>query len=223
MPRIKQQVIEGMQSRYDNVNLFKDPVKLASLRGRWNAEVFNTDNPIALEIGMGNGGFLQQLIEYNEGQGNSYNYIGLEVKEFRIWKSTKKNLAHLEAGLLKIINGRAQQVTEWFAPGEVAAIYLNFSDPWPKDRHAKHRLTAPGFLARYREILVPQGDIFVKTDNQNLYEYSLETLPHEGFELLERSEDLHASDYITKNFVTEFENKWLMRGKNIFYLHARKK
>ncbi len=223
MPRIKQQVIEGMQSRYDNVNLFKDPAHLASLRGTWNREAFNTDNPIALEIGMGNGGFLQQLIAYNEEQAISYNYIGLEIKEFRIWKSTKKNQPHIEAGLLKIINGRAQQLTEWFAPGEIAAIYLNFSDPWPKDRHAKHRLTSPVFLARYRDVLTSHGDIFMKTDNKALYEYSLSTLPQEGFEVLERSEDLHASDYLTKNFVTEFENKWLMRGKNIFYLHARKK
>jgi tRNA (guanine-N7-)-methyltransferase len=223
MPRIKQQVLDEMQATYDNVNLFKDKEFLKSLSGKWNDTVFNTDNPIALEVGMGNGAFLQQLIAYNEEQEESFNYIGLEIKEFRIWKSLKKNAEHISAGLLKLINARAHEIEDFFAHGEVQRIYLNFSDPWPKDRHAKHRLTSPTFLPIYKKILTQKGDLFIKTDNQGLYEYSLETLPQNGFEVLKQSEDLHATDFLTKNFVTEFESKFLVRGKTIYYIHAQRR
>lgn len=223
MPRIKQHVVESMQEKYDNVNLFKDPHVLQSLQGKWSSQAFGNDNPICIEVGMGNGAFLTQMIEYYENQEISYNYIGLEIKEFRVWKSMRKNKQFIEAGILKLINARAEKLTDMFAQHEISKIHLNFSDPWPKDRHAKHRLTSPIFLEIYSNILTSQGELIIKTDNDNLYAYSLETLPVGGFEIVAHTDDVHDTEVIEKNFVTEFEEKWLRKGMKIKYIKAFRK
>ena len=204
----------------DNLNIISDLQELKSRKGEWESYC-NTNDPIALEIGFGNGGFLQQLIAFNESQERSLNYIGMEKKPDRVFKAYNKNKESIEGGILKLLVADATNITEYFNKHEIQEIYLNFSDPWPKARHQKKRLTAPGFLTMYKNILNKTGDLYIKTDKQEFFEYSLETLPQNGFTIIEQSDDLHKEDFTIKNFVTEFESRWIKEGKNINYIHAK--
>ena len=116
----------------------------------------------------------------------------------------------------------AKDMAEIFAPGEVDRIYLNFSDPWPKDRHAKRRLTSPVFMSVYDKILAPQGVVEFKTDNRGLFEYSLESIPDAGWEITEYTFDLHNSPMAEGNVMTEYEMKFASEGKPICKLIARR-
>ena len=109
-----------------------------------------------------------------------------------------------------------------FEPGEVKKIYLNFSDPWPKDRHAKRRLTSPQFMAVYDQVLSEDGDVEFKTDNRGLFEYSLESIPESGWKVREYTFDLHNSPMAEGNVMTEYEMKFASEGKPICKLIARR-
>lgn len=220
MPRVKQKVLDQVKTLYDNVSLFKDEAFLKTLKGKWNKNVFGNTDPIILEIGMGNGGFLQQMIASHELEEQSFNYIGVEIREFRLWKSLRKNKTSVVSGKLKLVATRAQNLKEYFKKGEVSRIHLNFSDPWPKNKHERHRLTSPDFLKIFGHILKKGGELYMKTDNDGLYAYSLTTLPLYGFEIQECTTDLHATDYPIKGWVTEFESKFIKKGKKINYLRA---
>ena len=129
--------------------------------------------------------------------------------------------AQIEAQLpnLLLINGHGGDIDQFFAPGEVDRLYLNFSDPWPKKRHAKRRLTSPQFLKKYRHILTPQGEIHFKTDNQGLFEYSLASLSQYGYQLKQVWLDLHQSDF-EGNIQSEYEEKFAQKGQAIYRLEA---
>ena len=114
-------------------------------------------------------------------------------------------------------------MTDYFAPGEISRIYLNFSDPWPKDRHAKRRLTSPVFLNVYDQILKPDGVIEFKTDNRGLFDYSLESIPEAGWDILASTLDLHHSDMAEGNVMTEYETKFASEGKPICKLVASRR
>lgn len=120
---------------------------------------------------------------------------------------------------LVLANSYMRDVTDYFTDGELSGIYLNFSDPWPKARQERRRLTHRGFLKGYRKILIPGSFLEFKTDNESLFRFSVEEFKSEGLEIAEYTENLHSSsnNYATKNFMTEYEQKFSSRGKSIFY------
>jgi len=219
--RKKRRLLSEYSTLVDNKSIFRDQEILKSQKGKWH-KLFGNKNPIVLEIGMGTGGFLQQLIPAERKLKIMNNYIGFEVKPIRVFKSWRKNKESVELGILKLVEGRAHDLSEYFDEGEVSRIHLNFSDPWPKKQHHFRRLTAEKYLNIYHQILSSGGELVLKTDNRELFEYSLETIANNGFKIVEKSQDLHLSKYPIKEFVTEFESKFIGRGMPIYYLKALK-
>lgn len=179
-------------------------------KGKWNT-VFGNDNPIHIEIGMGKGQFIMTLA----GQNPDINYVGIEkyssVLVRAIEKQEVENLPNLY-----FIRMDAENIADVFEKGEISRIYLNFSDPWPKDRHAKRRLTSVQFLERYEKILAEEGHVIFKTDNRELFNFSLEQVelaPH--WELLNYTFDLHHSEYVQGNVMTEYETRFVEKGNAI--------
>ena len=179
-------------------------------KGRW-AEVFGNDHPLRLEVGMGKGQFIMELARKNP----EINYIGIEMYSSVLIRALQK-MAEEELPNLKFLRIDARTLPECFAKDEVDRIYLNFSDPWPKDRHAKRRLTSRQFLARYNEILKPDGVIEFKTDNRPLFDFSLEEVKEAGWQLLLCTFDLHHEEELMKdNIMTEYEAKFSAQGNPI--------
>lgn len=179
-------------------------------KGKWS-RVFENDNPVHIEIGMGKGQFIMTLAEENP----DINYVGIEkyssVLVRAIEKQEEKDLPNLF-----FIRMDAENISDVFAAGEVQRIYLNFSDPWPKDRHAKRRLTSLQFLERYEKILDREGHVIFKTDNKDLFDFSLEQVreaPH--WTLLNYTYDLHHSEYVVGNIMTEYETRFVEKGNAI--------
>lgn len=183
-------------------------------RGRWH-EVFGNDHPIHIEVGMGKGRFIVDLALQNP----QINYIGIEKYSSVLIRALEKR-SQLEIENLYFIRMDAEEINEVFAENEVDRVYLNFSDPWPKDRHAKRRLTSVQFLARYDQLLVPEGRIEFKTDNQDLFTFSLESVAEAGWQLLYETRDLHHSEYNAGNIMTEYEEKFSSQGNPICKLAA---
>ena len=185
----------------------------AHLPGTW-ADAFGRSAPLHVEIGVGKGDFITELAARHP----NVNYVGLEAQQGVLYFAARKAA---ERGLenVRLLVFDAARLTELFAPGEVDRIYLNFSDPWPKKRHAKRRLTSAVFLARYAAVLRPGGEIRFKTDNAGLFAYSLETLASEGWCLSDVTRDLHARGDPT-NIMTEYERKFSARGAKIGRLTA---
>lgn len=180
-----------------------------SMKGKWR-EKFGNDNPIHIEIGMGKGKFIIQLAKENP----NINYVGVEkfssVLVRAIEKQTEEQLPNL-----CFIRMEAEYIGNVFDKGEVDYIYLNFSDPWPKDRHAKRRLTSVQFLERYQEILSEDGGITFKTDNKPLFDFSLEQIDEAGWIKDNVTFDLHNSPYVEGNVMTEYEEKFSQMGNPI--------
>lgn len=185
-------------------------------KGAWN-QVFGNSHPIEIEVGMGKGRFLMELALSHP----DVNYIGIERYSSVLLKGLQKR-ARLELANIFFLCIDARDMADIFAPGEVSRIYLNFSDPWPKDRHAKRRLTSDRFLAVYDQILDREGVIEFKTDNQELFQFSLESIPQAGWKVLEKTFDLHHSDMAQGNVMTEYEEKFSAEGKPICKLTARR-
>ena len=182
--------------------------------GHWS-ETFGREASLHVEIGVGKGVFLTELAARNP----DVNYVGLEMQQGVLYFAARKAA---ERGLknLRLVVFDATHLTELFAPAEVDRIYLNFSDPWPKARHAKRRLTSPLFLARYRTVLKADGELRFKTDNMGLFDYSLETMAAQGWHLSDVTHDLHALGE-ADNIMTEYERKFSARGAKIGRLVAR--
>lgn len=179
------------------------------------SKMFPVKQPIHLEIGMGKGQFIYELAEKTP----TKNFIGIERFDSVIVRALEKVLA-LPLPNLYLLRSDAEQITTLFPQKSIERIYLNFSDPWPKDRHAKRRLTSPTFLKRYQTILASQGEIHVKTDNPILFEYSVDAMRTFGMELILVDNDLHAHDNYD-NIMTEFEAKFVEEGKPIHKIVAR--
>ncbi len=184
-------------------------------KGRW-ADVFANSRPIRIEVGMGKGRFLMQLAEENP----DINYIGIEMYSSVLIRAIEKAEAAEKDGTapanFRFIRMDARDLPEVFAPAEIDRIYLNFSDPWPKDRHAKRRLTSVPFLERYARILKPEGLVEFKTDNIDLFRFSLEQAPLAGWQILQQTEDLHHDPEMnTGNVLTEYEEKFSAMGNPI--------
>ena len=181
-------------------------------KGKWN-ELFGNDNPIYLEIGMGKGDFIIEHARTNP----NINYIGLEkFASVLIQASDKLNDEHLPNLYLLLVD--AEELDEIFDENEISQIYLNFSDPCPKARHAKRRLTSSKFLKNYQTILKDEGIIEFKTDNRELFEYSIVSMNNYGMNFLDLTFDLHHRDpemYIIK---TEYEKKFMAKGNPIYFI-----
>ena len=186
----------------------------ANHKGQWSA-LFGNDRPIHIEVGMGKGRFIMEMAA----QHPDVNFLGIERYPTVLLKAVQKR-EQLELNNLYLLCIDAKELPEIFAPGEVDRIYLNFSDPWPKERHAKRRLTSPQFLALYDQVLAPEGTIEFKTDNRGLFDYSLESIPESGWKLNLCTFDLHNSEYAEGNVMTEYEMKFSAKGQPICKLSA---
>ncbi|MBX9973387.1 tRNA (guanosine(46)-N7)-methyltransferase TrmB [Cytobacillus firmus] len=178
-------------------------------KGKWK-EAFDKDQPLHIEIGTGKGRFITGMAKANP----EINYIGIELADSVIVTALDRIIED-ELPNVKLLNVNANDLRDYFEKGEVNRVYLNFSDPWPKKRHAKRRLTYRSFLEIYEDILGDKGEIHFKTDNQGLFESSLMSFSEYGMLLTFVSLDLHNSDY-EGNIMTEYEEKFSSRGSRIF-------
>lgn len=188
----------------------KEPEKL---KGKWAEEVFKNNNTIHIEIGMGKGQFIMELASRNP----DINYIGIEKYSSVLLRGIQKMEA-MEEPLKNLVFIRfdAEYITDIFGNEEIDKIYLNFSDPWPKDRHAKRRLPSKEYIARYREILIKGHTVEFKTDNIDLFNFALEQVPEAGAELVAHTFDLHNDSSMNEgNIMTEYEERFSSQGNKI--------
>ena len=186
-------------------------------KGRWR-ELFGNDHPLRIEIGMGKGRFIMDLARMHP----EINYVGIEKYSSVLLRGIQKMETDPLPNLY-FIRMEAEEIADVFGREEVERIYLNFSDPWPKDRHAKRRLPSREFLKRYDEILVRDGVIEFKTDNKDLFRFALEELEPAGWRLLQMTEDLHHDGkMLVGNVMTEYEEKFSALANPIYkYVIAR--
>ncbi len=178
--------------------------------GKWR-EIFGNNHPIHIEIGMGKGKFIHTMA----GLHPEINYVGIEKYSSVLLRAIQK-LEQEERPNLKLIRMDAEDITQVFAPGEVDRIYLNFSDPWPKDRHAKRRLPSRQFLARYDVILKKDGQLEFKTDNRELFDFAVGELSDAGWKARVITYDLHSDAALMEgNVMTEYEEKFSAMGNPI--------
>ena len=184
-----------------------------SYKGKYHS-LFKNENPIHLEIGMGKGNFIIEMAQKNP----NINFIGLEKFDSVLLKATKK-LENIKLDNLKLMLFDASEIDEVFDK-EIDTLYLNFSDPWPKKRHAKRRLTSEIFLSMYDKIFKSTNNIIMKTDNRKLFEYSIKSLTDYGYKIEDISLDLHSDE---ENIVeTEYEHKFVLLGNPIYKVNVKK-
>ena len=187
-------------------------------KGLWNKEIFSNSNSIHIEIGMGKGQFITQMAANNP----DTNYLGIErYSSVLLRAATKFEKEPLDN--LRFLCVDARKLTDIFDKNEIDKIYLNFSDPWPKDRHAKRRLTSPIFLELYSEIIREDGLLEFKTDNTNLFDYSIITINESSlWEMCNYTYDLHNEPSMNEgNIMTEYEEKFVGQGNPIHKLIAK--
>lgn len=189
-------------------------------KGKWST-VFGNQNPVRIEVGMGKGRFIMEMAEKNP----DVNFVGIEMYDSvllrALQKMEEKEKEGVVFGNLCFIRMDARELPLVFEKGEVDRIYLNFSDPWPKERHAKRRLTSKEFFNRYHQILKEEGVVEFKTDNRELFEFSLEEAPIAGWKLIAHTFDLHRDAVMNQgNIMTEYEEKFSSQGNPICKLIA---
>jgi tRNA (guanine-N7-)-methyltransferase len=203
---------EGERLAEHHRYLIEDP---KAVKGNWHA-VFENKNNIYAELGCGKGKFIMTLAEKNPER----NYIAIEGRGSIILRALEKATRE---GLTNIVFVKEyiKDITEYFAENELSGIYLNFSDPWPKDRHAKRRLTHSRYLDGYRNVLNDGGCIEFKTDNADLFAFAEGEFESCGMKLLESAGDLHSTELSAKNVTTEYEDKFHEEGKKINYCKVK--
>ena len=217
---MRQRTVKNLEEKMANNSSFliKDP---REAKGHW-AEIFGNNNPVYLEIGCGKGKFILTRAQRNP----DANYIAVEGQENVILRAMEKAEA---AGLanLRLFNDFVNDLNDYFEKGELAGVYLNFSDPWPKARHDKRRLTYHKRLENYFQVMGEDGFVEFKTDNEGLFEFTLEEialLEEKGLKMAEMTRDLHGEDctYESRQVTTEYEDKFSAAGKNINYVKITK-
>lgn len=183
--------------------------------GKWSS-YFQNNNPIHIEIGMGKG----QFIIENAKRYPNINFIGIEKYDSVLVRAVEK-LENIELSNLLLIRMDATEISEVFDK-EITTIYLNFSDPWPKNRHEDRRLTSQIFLKRYDSIFKKQAHIIQKTDNQDLFAYSIKSFNNYGYKINEIIFNLHKTDKAKENIKTEYEKKFILKGMPIYYIDVEK-
>lgn len=186
-------------------------------RGKWH-EVFGNDYPIHAELGMGKGRFISEMSRIHP----DVNFIGIDMYDELIRRASEKaREAHTDAdgscdlSNIRLVRGNIEKIEEMFAENELERIYLNFSDPWPKKRHARRRLTHQGFVRKYIQLLNDRGEIHFKTDSQSLFEFSLNSFADLGLRMRNISLNLHADGPNPDHVMTEYEMKFSGQGMNI--------
>lgn len=188
----------------------------ADFKGRWS-ERFGNNHPIHIEVGCGKGAFITGMAALHP----EINYIAIDMQlsvlSYALDKAIEAGLPNVQ---MMLVDGAA--LSEYFEEGEIDQVYLNFSDPWPKARHEKRRLTYRSFLETYEKILRSEGEIHFKTDNRGLFEYSLVSLANYGMELKKVWLDLHQDEeFAPLNVMTEYEKKFSQKGQVIYRLEAK--
>ncbi|MDO4297846.1 MAG: tRNA (guanosine(46)-N7)-methyltransferase TrmB [Lachnospiraceae bacterium] len=180
-------------------------------RGCWS-QVFGNEHPLYIEVGMGKGRFITELALRHPER----NFVGIEKYSSVLLRALEKREEQQELVNLMFLRMDAEEITEVFGENEVAGIYLNFSDPWPKDRHAKRRLPSKEFLARYDRILARDGHVEFKTDNRGLFDFALEQAGLAGWHLDACTFDLHHDEVMVQgNIMTEYEERFSAEGNPI--------
>ena len=188
-------------------------------KGSWHEDIFKNYRPIHIEIGMGKGQFITELAKANP----KINYIGIEKYSSVLLRAIQK-MENNSLPNLVFIRMDAEYITDVFGEDEIDRIYLNFSDPWPKDRHAKRRLMSANFLGKYTHILKKEGIIEFKTDNRSLFDYALLEAPAAGWKIVNMTYDLHNTpDMADGNIMTEYEEKFSRLGNPICKYIIRQK
>ena len=199
--------IKGARERIANEEKAMETPK--EYKGKWG-QVFGNNNSIHIEIGMGKGAFITQLANENP----DINFIGIEKYSSVLIRAIEK-LPLVKNNNLFLIRMDAEEIEDIFEHNEVERIYLNFSDPWPKERHAKRRLTSKEFLARYHQFLTKEGQVIFKTDNRTLFDFTLGQIAIAGWKVESVTFDLHNSKYLEGNVMTEYESKFVALGNPI--------
>ncbi len=194
-------------------NCFDFPFEL---RGKWKSQVFKNQNPIVLELGCGKGEYTVEL----SGEFPNKNFIGIDLKSNRMWKGSAlaQELGRTNVGFVRMI---VQKLPEIFAVGEVDEIWITFPDPFPKDRHEKHRLTFRNFLELYREVLKPNGVLHFKTDDDALFDYTIDTFQKMNVPILQLEYDVYESEKVdkyVKEIRTHYEKLFHSKGRTIKYV-----
>ena len=205
---------EALREFPDQVVILEDAYKR---NGAWH-DFFQNKGPIFVELGTGKGRFLRGMAQAQP----ETCFIGMEREPGVLLQAVKK-ADELQLKNLKFVLCDVQFLPQVFAPAEITGLYIHFCDPWPKNRHAKRRLTHPDFLAIYKSVLSPTGTLNLKTDNQALFAYSLETLAAAEMELLQISTDLHAGAVAPTGCITEYEEKFSAAGLSVCFCQARLK
>ncbi len=193
----------------ENPYIYINPYEL---NGKWH-EVFKNDQPMQLEIGTGRGEFIVELAKRNP----DINYVTMDV-ESNIFVYAGRNIQEAQLDNLIGVLDNAENLSKIFTESDIEKIYINFCNPWPKPRQHKRRLTHPRLLNEYKKVLKEGSEIELKTDDDGLYEDSLEYFNAEGFEILETDTDLKVNE---NSIVTNYESKWRNLGVNIKYIRAR--
>lgn len=190
-----------------------------ALKGKWRSIFASEKKELHVEIGCGKGAFINGIAEMNP----NINFIAIECIKNVIVTAMEKT-ADKGFDNIVFINNNADFLCEYFAPGEIDKIYLNFSDPWPRNKHAKYRLTHEKYLNLYKTVLAPDGCIVQKTDNRGLFDYSVETFTENKWHLKNVTYDLHGNEtpeeIIKNNVITEYERRFMDLGQPIHRLEA---
>lgn len=209
--------------RYEEVVAFEHVVDLshlrpgdtAAMRGKWREEVFGNSAPLTVELGCGKGDYSLALAR----QFPERNFAGIDIKGDRLWKAARQ-AEQEQPENLRLVRGRVDHITQMFGPAELEELWITFPDPHLKYRRRSRRMTAPNFLERYRNVLAPGGRIHLKTDSQELFDFTLETLEQEKAEIRQRIDDVYALDEPPEllRIQTYYERQHLAKGRTIKYL-----
>jgi tRNA (guanine-N7-)-methyltransferase len=210
--------LRGKRTSREDIERQTDLVVLepGKYKGRWN-DFFGNDQPIHVELGMGKGKFISEMSALHP----EINFIGIDMYDGLIHKATEKarrvwqEKAETAPPNLALVVFNIERIEDVFATDEVERVYLNFSDPWPKNRHARRRLTHPGFVRKYMDFLNENGEIHFKTDSRTLFEFSLNSFADMGLRMRNISLDLHRDGPAPNNVMTEYEKKFSSNGMNI--------